>query len=95
MIMANARPRVRARAWLPGGSLLASMLMNTMLSIPRTTSRTVRVISAVQFSGEEIQSILCTIASCGSAFKFAVKRPSDHIIGAALTTLVSPSIRKR
>ena len=55
--MASARPMVRARdCWL-WGSLPARMLMKTMLSIPRTISRTVRVTSAIQASGEKIQSM--------------------------------------
>ena len=58
MNIARERPSVRALACCCGGSLPDRMAMKTMLSMPSTISRAVRVRRAIQASGEKISPLL-------------------------------------
>ena len=51
MINARLSPMVRARFCSSGGNPLDKMEMKRILSIPRTTSRKVSVMSSIQDSG--------------------------------------------
>ena len=51
MIIASESPTIRARRRCDSGSRLVRIEMNTMLSIPSTSSRTNRVRKATQISG--------------------------------------------
>src|SRR5687767_12302113 len=55
MIIASDNPTLRARARSAFGSFPARIEMKTMLSMPRTISRTVKVASAIQPSALVIQ----------------------------------------
>jgi hypothetical protein len=49
--MAKLSPMSRARGWSAAGSLLVTIEMKMMLSIPKITSKKVRVKKAMMISG--------------------------------------------
>src|SRR5215813_2141305 len=57
IIIANDSPTKRAFLWDLTGSRPATIEMKTMLSIPRTISSAVSVVSAIHICGSKIQSI--------------------------------------
>src|SRR5215469_3977362 len=66
--IASVRPKLRALACCAVGSLLTRMLINTILSMPSTASRTVKVARAIQLSGEETQFIFFLLDCDGRNF---------------------------
>ena len=64
VMSAAANPSWRAFFCCASGSLAARMLIKTILSIPRTISRKVRVTRLIQICGSINASIICF----GSAF---------------------------